>query len=122
MVEFALVDSSNWCYTLIKLSIGLLEFLSSFSVRSISYRCSFRGAFAPRTIPFFVSWRKNWMEHKYNKTTENYLDLLATRLAEVRLSELGLNFIPNISPVFRHIKQFVETKAFIVKQAEGGNL
>ena len=46
---------------------------------------------------------------------KNYLGLLATKIAEVRLSELGYRFIPGIYPVFRRIKQFIETKARIIK-------
>ena len=61
------------------------------------------------------------MEYKNNVTTEDYLDLLATRLVEVRLSELGYRFIPGIYPSFKHIKQFIEARAFIVRPQEGGN-
>ncbi len=50
---------------------------------------------------------------------KNYLDLLATKIAEVRLSELGYRFIPGIYPVFRRIKQFIEAKARIIKPIEG---
>jgi len=46
---------------------------------------------------------------------KNYLDLLATKIAEIRLSELGYRFIPGIYPVFRRIKQFIEAKARIIK-------
>ena len=53
---------------------------------------------------------------------EDYLDLLATRLAEVRLSELGYRFIPGIYPLFKHFKRFIEARARIVKPQEGGCL
>ena len=46
---------------------------------------------------------------------KNYLDLLATKIAEIRLSELGYRFIPGIYPIFRRIKQFIEAKARIIK-------
>lgn len=46
---------------------------------------------------------------------ENYLDLLATKLAEIRLSELGFRYIPGIYPVFKRFKVFIEAKAIIVK-------
>lgn len=46
---------------------------------------------------------------------KNYLNLLATKIAEIRLSELGYRLIPGIYPVFRRIKQFIEVKARIVK-------
>jgi len=58
---------------------------------------------------------------KDNLKLDNYLDLLATRLAEVRLSELGYRFIPGIYPLFKHFKRFVEAKARIVEPREGGN-
>jgi len=50
---------------------------------------------------------------------KDYLDLLATRIAEIRLSELGYRLIPGIYPVFRRIKQFIEAKARIVKPEKG---
>lgn len=53
---------------------------------------------------------------------ERYLDLLATRIAEIRLSELGYRFIPGIYPVFKHFKRFIEAKARIVRPEEGGRL
>ena len=62
------------------------------------------------------------MKQKNHIKKEGYLDILATRLAEVRLSELGYRFIPGIYPVFKHVKQFLEAKAFIVKQEEGGSI
>lgn len=62
------------------------------------------------------------MKQKNHIKKEDYLDILATRLAEVKLSELGYRFIPGIYPVFKHVKQFIEARAFIVKQSEGGNL
>ena len=49
------------------------------------------------------------------KRAEDWLDLLATKIAEVRLSELGYRLIPGIYPVFRRIKQFVEAKARIIQ-------
>lgn len=43
------------------------------------------------------------------------MDFLATRLAEIRLSELGYRFIPGIYPIFRRLKQYVEAKALIIQ-------
>lgn len=45
---------------------------------------------------------------------EKNLELLATRIAEVRLSELGYRFIPGIYPVIKRIRQIICAKAFIV--------
>ncbi len=50
-----------------------------------------------------------------NTKGKKYIDLLATRIAEVMLSELGYRFIPGIYPVFRRVRQFIEAKARIVK-------
>jgi len=55
------------------------------------------------------------MKSLTNLKNKNRLDLLATKLAEVRLSELGFRFIPGIYPTFRRIKHFIETKARIIK-------
>ena len=52
---------------------------------------------------------------------ENYLDLLATKIAEIRLSELGYRFIPGIYPIFKRFKQFITAKAYIIKP-QGGTL
>ena len=55
------------------------------------------------------------MKPLLNLKNKNSLDLLATKLAEVRLSELGYRFIPGIYPTFRRIKHFIEAKALIIK-------
>ena len=44
-----------------------------------------------------------------------WLDLLATKIAELKLSELGYNFIPGITPLFTRAKKFIEAKALIVR-------
>lgn len=62
------------------------------------------------------------MQYINNNKSENYLDLLATRLAEVRLSELGYRFIPGIYPLFKHFKRLIEARARIIKPEEGGNV
>ena len=49
---------------------------------------------------------------------EKNLELLATRIAEVRLSELGYRFIPGIYPIFRRLRQFICARALIVKPQE----
>jgi hypothetical protein len=52
----------------------------------------------------------------YQKNKQNdWLDTLATKIAEVRLSELGYRFIPGIAPYFTRAKKFIEAKAMIVK-------
>lgn len=51
-----------------------------------------------------------------NSNIGKNLDLFATRLAEIRLSELGYRFVPGIYPIFKRFKQFVEAKALIVQQ------
>lgn len=44
------------------------------------------------------------------------IDVLATKLAEIRLSELGYRFIPGIALSFTRAKKFIEAKAVIVKK------
>ncbi|MFA5136023.1 MAG: hypothetical protein WC489_01360 [Patescibacteria group bacterium] len=61
------------------------------------------------------------MQYSDKIEVEDYLDLLAKRLAEVRLSELGYRFIPGIYPLFRHFKRLIEARARIVKPQEGGS-
>ncbi len=46
----------------------------------------------------------------------DWLDLLATKLAEIRLSELGYNFIPGIALTYTRVKKYIEAKALIVKR------
>lgn len=62
------------------------------------------------------------MQYINDVKPEDYLDLLATRLAEVRLSELGYRFIPGIYPLFKHFKRFIEARARIVSPEEGGSV
>ena len=50
------------------------------------------------------------------KPKQDYLDLLATQIAKLRLSELGYRFIPGVYPYFIRSKRFIEAKAFIVKK------
>ena len=50
----------------------------------------------------------------YKKSNE-WQNVLAQKIAEVRLSELGFNFIPGIAPYFRRFRKSLEAKAFIVK-------
>ena len=52
----------------------------------------------------------------YQNNKNDWLDVLATKLAEVRLSELGYNFIPGISLTYTRVKKFLEAKAMIVKR------
>lgn len=53
--------------------------------------------------------------YQTNKS-DNWLDTLATKIAELRLSELGYRFIPGIAPYFTRAKKFIEAKAMIVKR------
>jgi len=50
-----------------------------------------------------------------NKRNREWLDVLAQKIAEIRLSELGYNLIPGISPYFRRFRKSIEAKALIVK-------
>ena len=52
---------------------------------------------------------------------EKYLDLLATKIAEIKLSELGFRYIPGIYPVFKRFQVFIEAKALIVKPQGGAS-
>lgn len=55
------------------------------------------------------------MQRYQNNIKKDWLDALATRIAEVRLSELGYNFVPGIARQFFRSKKHVEAKAHIVK-------
>ena len=46
------------------------------------------------------------------------IDLIATKLAEVRLSQLGYRFIPGIYPLYQRLKQFICSKAMIIRLVE----
>ena len=46
--------------------------------------------------------------------TEEAIDLLATKIAELKLSELGYHFIPGIAPYFTRARRILEAKALIV--------
>jgi len=72
-----------------------------------------------------------YYKQQTNNRSDNWLDLLATKLAEIRLSELGYNFIPGIALTYTRVKKFIEAKARIVKSeslisndsnSEGGKL
>ena len=54
------------------------------------------------------------MKNNLDKSIES----IATRLAEVRLSELGYRFIPGVYPIFKRLRQFICAKAMIVKPQE----
>lgn len=54
-------------------------------------------------------------------SSEKYLDLLASKIAEVMLSGFGYRLIPGLYPVFRRFKKYLEARAYIVKR-EGGNI
>lgn len=46
------------------------------------------------------------------------MEFIATRLAEIRLSELGYRFIPGIYPVIRRLRQFICARALIITSKE----
>jgi len=51
-------------------------------------------------------------------TTNNnkdWMGLLAQKLAEVRLSELGYRFVYGIFPAWKRIRQVIEAKGRIIK-------
>lgn len=73
----------------------------------------------PTAIPFFIVY---CMEELMKGKTEKYLDLLALRLAEVRLSQLGFRFVPGVYPIFKRISQSIEARARIIKPELGGSL
>lgn len=56
-----------------------------------------------------------------NDKSEKLVDLFVTKLVELRLSELGLPFIPGVFPTWQRFKSFIEAKALIVKP-EGGHI
>lgn len=47
--------------------------------------------------------------------SEKLVDLFVTKLTELRLSELGFPFIPDVYPVWQRFKSFIEAKALIIK-------
>lgn len=49
---------------------------------------------------------------------EKSMEFIATRLAEIRLSELGYRYIPGIYPVIKRLRQFICARALIVKPQE----
>ena len=55
------------------------------------------------------------MQRCKHTNKEGWADLLATKIAELKLSELGYRFIPNITPSFVREKKFIEARAYIVK-------
>ncbi|KKS54355.1 MAG: hypothetical protein UV17_C0020G0015 [Candidatus Gottesmanbacteria bacterium GW2011_GWA1_42_26] len=57
-----------------------------------------------------------YMQGYQNTQQNDWLDLLATKIAEVRLSELGYNFIPGITLTYTRVKKYIEAKALIVKK------
>lgn len=65
-------------------------------------------------VPYFFE-RRLFMNVSVSKTVEENMNLLATRLAEIRLSELGYRFIPGIYPIFRRFKQYIEARALIIQ-------
>jgi hypothetical protein len=50
---------------------------------------------------------------------EKQLNLLATKLAKVRLSELGYNYIPDIYQAIKTFRAYIMAKAHIIS-SQGG--
>jgi hypothetical protein len=46
------------------------------------------------------------------------MEFIATRLAEIRLSELGYRFVPGVYSVIKRLRQIICAKAFIVRPQE----
>ena len=46
------------------------------------------------------------------------IELFATRIAEVRMSQFGLRLIPGIYPVFKRLHQLISARALIVNPLE----
>jgi hypothetical protein len=46
------------------------------------------------------------------------IDLIATRLAEIRLSELGYRYIPGVYRVIKRLRQLICARALIVRSQE----
>jgi len=49
---------------------------------------------------------------------EKSLEFVATRLAEIRLSELGYRYIPGVYAVIKRLRQIICARALIVKSQE----
>ncbi len=49
------------------------------------------------------------------QTSNNWLELMAQKLAEVRLSEVGFRFVHGVYPAWKHVKQIIESRGRIVK-------
>ena len=54
------------------------------------------------------------MQRYHLSKTNDWVDLLATKIAELKLSELGYHFIPGIAPYFTRARRILEAKASIV--------
>ncbi|MFC1750354.1 hypothetical protein ACFL2V_16260 [Pseudomonadota bacterium] len=50
-----------------------------------------------------------------NIPKNNWFELMAQKLAEVRLSEVGFRFVPGVFPAWRRVKQIIESRGRIVK-------
>ena len=46
------------------------------------------------------------------------IDFIATRLAEIRLSELGYRYIPGVYAVIKRLRQVICARALIVRPQE----
>jgi len=55
------------------------------------------------------------MTNRTKKNKYNWSDLLAQKLVELRLSEVGFRFIPGVFPTWKRMKKIIEAKARIVK-------
>jgi len=61
------------------------------------------------------------MNPLFNLKNTKRLDLLATKLAEVRLSELGFRFIPGIYPILKGLSISLKLKHPLLNRRERCN-
>lgn len=55
---------------------------------------------------------------KDKKVKKNFKDLFADQIAKIRLTELGLNFIPALRVLIEQNTERITTKGLIVKKGE----
>ncbi|MGD9129274.1 MAG: hypothetical protein PVJ09_02190 [Candidatus Woesebacteria bacterium] len=48
------------------------------------------------------------------KDNKDWMGLVAQKLAEIRLSEVGFRFVPGVFPAWRRVRRFLEAKARII--------
>ncbi len=55
---------------------------------------------------------------KDKKIKKDFKDLFADQIAKIRLTELGLNFIPALKVLIEQKKKIITTEELIVKKGE----